>query len=233
MNNAHLRFGWLTYYKQTEKATTHFKLRLDRFIGEVLPDDPRRAKAHLISVVGGDTQIAAANAAMLTGESFEIEGPGVMPIRVSLNRNAQTNRGSLQLQGQKRPLRHLVGLSEEIVNNNGSTSRVILAQSEPSFVWMSLAQIHGIPAVPEWADWFYAQLEHRKAIVPLLGIGCAPVIVRGTNKRFLAWLGHGVKRGHLAFPSRNKRIDWPSIDLEKIFTDSPASKYPLQTGDIP
>ena len=37
MKNAHLRFGWLTYFKRTEKTTTTFKLRLDRFIGEVLP----------------------------------------------------------------------------------------------------------------------------------------------------------------------------------------------------
>lgn len=34
MKNAHLRFGWLTYMKMTEKSTTHFKVRLDRFIGE-------------------------------------------------------------------------------------------------------------------------------------------------------------------------------------------------------
>ncbi len=38
MKNAHLRFGWLTYVKSTEKTTTSIKLRLDRFIGEVLPD---------------------------------------------------------------------------------------------------------------------------------------------------------------------------------------------------
>ena len=54
MKNAHLRFGWLTYLKSTEKTTTSIKLRLDRFIGEVLPDPPRQAKAQLISVIGGD-----------------------------------------------------------------------------------------------------------------------------------------------------------------------------------
>ena len=40
MKNAHLPFGWLTCYKRTEITTTTFKLRLDRFIGEVLPDSP-------------------------------------------------------------------------------------------------------------------------------------------------------------------------------------------------
>jgi len=48
MKNAHRRFGSLTYIKSTEKTTTSIKLRLDRFIGEVLPDPPRQAKAHLI-----------------------------------------------------------------------------------------------------------------------------------------------------------------------------------------
>ncbi len=33
MKNAHLRFGWLTYVKSTEKTTASIKLRLDRFIG--------------------------------------------------------------------------------------------------------------------------------------------------------------------------------------------------------
>ena len=64
MKNAHLRFGWLTYVKSTEKTTTSIKLRLDRFIGEVLPDPPRQAKAHLISVIGGDTQVAEVSAAI-------------------------------------------------------------------------------------------------------------------------------------------------------------------------
>ena len=76
MKNAHLRFGWLTYVKTTEKAVTNIRLRLDRFIGEVLPDPPRQAKAHLISVIGGDTQIAAVSAAISMGERFMVEGPG-------------------------------------------------------------------------------------------------------------------------------------------------------------
>ena len=76
MKNAHLRFGWLTYVKSTEKTTTSIKLRLDRFIGEVLPDPPRQAKAHLISVIGGDTQVAAVSAAISLGDRFMVEGPG-------------------------------------------------------------------------------------------------------------------------------------------------------------
>jgi hypothetical protein len=103
MKNAHLRFGWLTYVKSTEKTTTSIKLRLDRFIGEVLPDPPRQAKAHLISVIGGDTQVAAVSAAISLGDRFMVEGPGVQPIRVCLERNAQCFKGSVQLAGARSP----------------------------------------------------------------------------------------------------------------------------------
>jgi hypothetical protein len=217
MKNAHLRFGWLTYYKQTEKTTTTFKLRLDRFIGEVAPDSPRRAKAHLISVIGGDTQIAAVNAAISTDESFEIEGPEVAPIHVSLGRNAQTHRASLQMSDRKRPLRHLIGISEELFNNSGSTGRTILPQFDPAFLWMSLAQIHGLPGIPEWADWFCGRLEKHRSILPLLGIGCHPVLVKGDKKRFLRWLGMGVERRLLGFPATTGRIEWPHVSLTEVF----------------
>jgi hypothetical protein len=220
MKNAHLRFGWLTYFKRTEKTTTTFKLRLDRFIGEVLPDAPRRAKAHFISVVGGDTQIAAVNAAISLDERFEVEGPGMAPISVLLDRNAQTNRGALQLSDRKKPLRHLIGISEDLATNSASTGRTVLAHSDPQFIWMSLAQIHGLPGIPEWADWFYRQLEADKAVLPLLGIGCDPVLIKGHKSKFLSWLCQGVSDGKLPFPQATGRVEWPRIGLREIFQPS-------------
>jgi hypothetical protein len=216
MKNAHLRFGWLTYYKRTDKTTTTFKLRLDRFIGEVLPEAPRRGKAHLISVVGGDTQIAAVNAAISMEENFQIEGPGLEAIQVSLGRNAQTSRASLQLSDRKKPLRHVIGISEDLINNTGSTGRTILAHSRPEFVWTSIAQIYGLPGMPEWAGWFYRQLEKHKAIMPLLGIGCDPVMVKGDKAKFLSWLSKGVSNGVLPFPVATGPVAWPCTALEEI-----------------
>jgi hypothetical protein len=99
--------------KVTEKTTTNIKLRLDRFIGELLPDPPRQARAHLISVIGGDTQIAAIGAAISLGDRFMVEGPGVTPTRICLERNAQVYKGAIQVTGRNKPLRHLIGLSEE------------------------------------------------------------------------------------------------------------------------
>lgn len=219
MKNAHLRFGWLTYVKSTEKTTTSIKLRLDRFIGEVLPDPPRQAKAHLISVVGGDTQVAAVSAAISLGDRFMVEGPGVQPIRVCLERNAQCFKGSLQLVGRKKPLRHLIGLSEELTSSNVSASsgRTLLASSKSEFIWASIAHIHGIPGIPDWADWFVEELNTHRAIMPALGIGCDPVIVKGQKDLFLDWLSWGVESGVVGLPVVAGSVRWPRLDLAGIF----------------
>jgi hypothetical protein len=219
MKNAHLRFGWLTYVKSTEKTTTTIKLRLDRFIGEVLPDPPRQAKAHLISVIGGDTQIAAISAAISLGDRFMVEGPEVQPIRVCLERNAQCFKGSIQLAGRKKPLRHLIGMSEEFASGSVScnSGRTLLAGSGKQFVWASIAHIYGIPGIPEWAAWFAGELNTHHAMIHALGIGCDPVIVKGEKKQFLDWLSWGVESGAIRLPVEAGAILWPRVSLENIF----------------
>ncbi|HKV78799.1 MAG TPA: hypothetical protein VJP02_11685 [Candidatus Sulfotelmatobacter sp.] len=219
MKNAHLRFGWLTYVKSTEKTTTSIKLHLDRFIGEMLPDPPRQAKAHLISVIGGDSQISAISAAILLGDRFMIEGPEIPPIRVCLERNPQCFKGSLQLPGRKKPLRHLIGMSEELIsaNRSANTGRLLLAGSEKQFVWASVAEIYGIPGIPEWGCWFEDELASHHALAPALGIGCNPVIVKGEKEQFLDWLSWGVESGAVRFPEDTGPVRWPSLNLEHIF----------------
>jgi hypothetical protein len=219
LKNAHLRFGWLTYVKSTEKTTTSIKLRLDRFIGELLPEPPRQAKAHLISVIGGDTQIAAISAAISLGDRFMVEGPGVPPVRVCLERNAQCSKGSVQLKGRKKPLRHLIGLSEEFASSNSSmnTGRTLLVAADSQFIWTSVAQIHGIPGIPAWAAWFVDELKRHRALDPMLGIGCSPVLVRGEKAQFLDWLSWGVESEAIHLPAETGPVRWPSLSLKDIF----------------
>lgn len=219
MKNAHLRFGWLMYVKCTEKTTTSIKLRLDRFIGELLPEPPRRAKAHLISVIGGDTQIAAVTAAISLGDRFMVEGPDMQPVRVCLEGNAQCFKGSVQVPGRKKPLRHVVGLSEEFASSNMSASsgRTLLAGSGKQLLWASVAHIHGIPGVPEWAEWFAGELDSHKAIVRALGIGCNPVLIKGGKEQFLDWLSWGVESEAIKFPAETGSVRWPSLSLTDIF----------------
>ena len=217
MLNAHLRFGSLTYYRTTEKTTTHFQLHLDRFIGEVAPDPPRQAKAHFLSAIGSETQISAIVAAIHMDEAFTLEAPGVAPIRAVLGRNAQCYRGSIQLTDRKRAVRHVIGVSEEFATASASAGRTLLAHSDPSFVWASLAHIHGLPGVPEWADWLHRQLSRHDALVPLLGIGCQPVLVKGNREQFLTWLSEGVRTGQLTFPQQSGPIPWPTVCLSQLF----------------
>jgi hypothetical protein len=219
MKNAHLRFGWLNYVKSTEKTTTSIRLPLDRFIGEVLPDPPRQAKAHLISVIGGDTQISAISAAISLGDRFLVEGPDMQPIRVCLERNAQCFKGSIQLAGRKKPLRHLIGMSEEFAASNASagSGRTLLAGSDSRFVWASVSHIHGIPGVPEWGEWFATELDSRKAITRVFGIGCSPVLIKGDKEQFLDWLSWGVESEAVRFPTGTGSIRWPGLNLTDIF----------------
>ena len=100
-----------------------------------------------------------------------VEGPGVQPIRVCLERNAQCYKGSLQLAGRKKPLRHLIGVSEEFAASGtlSGTDRTLLADSQALFVWASLAQIHGIPGIPDWAEWFLRPTRKTQSSCPDAG----------------------------------------------------------------
>jgi len=148
-----------------------------------------------------------------------VEGPSVQPIRVCLERNAQCYKGALQLAERKKPLRHLIGVSEEFASSStlSGTDRTLLADSEALFVWASLANIHGIPGIPDWAEWFLGQLEKRKAVVPMLGLGCNPMLVKGNKEQFLSWLSNGLWSGAIRFPTESGLIRWPSFDLGRTF----------------
>ncbi len=222
MKNAYLRFGWLMYVKSTEKTTTSIRLHLDRFIGEMLRDPPRHAKAHLISVIGGDTQISAISAAISLGDRFMVEGPHLPPTRVCLERNAQCFKGSIPVSGRKKPLRHLVAVSEEFATASPSVNseRTLLAGSDPQFVWASITQIYGLPGVPEWASWFAEELKMHHSITDAIGIGCDPVIVKGTKVEFLDWLSWAVESESIQFPQEPGPIRWPALSLDHIFLES-------------
>jgi catechol 2,3-dioxygenase-like lactoylglutathione lyase family enzyme len=65
-----------------------------------------------------------------------------------------------------------------------------------------------LACVPEWSEWFGQMLEHKNTIEPLIGIGCTPVVVKGTKKRFLGWIGHALKRGAIKIPEHGQPTPW-------------------------
>jgi len=72
-------------------------------------------------------------------------------------------------------------------------ARTILCDDDPVFVLYRVASRYGLPVAPEWAPWFMRELNQRKAITPLLGLGCSPVLVRGNKQTFLRWIGRALR----------------------------------------
>lgn len=209
MKNAHQRFGVLQYVKRTKDSTTRVRLGMDRFIGEV--QDKESGKAHLVSVLGGDSDVGAVWAGVNEQGHFTIEGPGIAPIMMTFGEGAQCFRGTLAVPGRK-PIRHLVAVSADIakarIGADSGGKLTVLCDDDPMFVFYRVAQRFGLPVSPEWAGWFDAELRRRDAIHPLLGIGCSPVMVTGTKKMFLKWIGRALRQNRIRFPESNGPIRW-------------------------
>jgi hypothetical protein len=172
MKNAHERFGVLEYTKRMKDTTTRIRLRLDRFIGEV--DDAGNSRAHLISVLGGDSDVGAIWAAVIEQNLFTVEAPGIEPVTASLGEDAQCFRGTITI-ARRKPIRHLVAISAELAKTRPGADpqggRTVLCDNDPTFVLYRIAQRFGLPVVPEWAGWFNDELNRRGAIKPLIGLG--------------------------------------------------------------
>jgi hypothetical protein len=209
MKNAHERFGVLEYTKRMKDTTTRIRLRLDRFIGEV--EDDRNGKAHLISVLGGDSDVGAIWAAVVEQNHFTVEVPGTEPLTTTLGDGAQCFRGTITVAGRK-PIRHLVAISAELAKTRPGADpqgrRTILCDNDPTFVLYRIAQRYGLPVVPEWAGWFNEELTRHSVIKPLIGLGCSPVLVSGTKKLFLKWIRRGLRQKRIEVPDRNGPVRW-------------------------
>jgi len=220
MKNAHVRFGKTNFSKMVGKSPSNFSVCMDRFIGERVPKEHPRA--HFLSIFGGDAQIAGVNAIISEQEFFTVEGPGLEPLLVNMGKDAQCYRASIQLSTSKRPLRHLIAVSQEFRAevNSETSGRTLLAGSSPDYLWTSMAQIFGLPAVPEWADWFYKKLDDNFAIHELYSLGCQPALITGTKEEFMRWLSDGLRKGEIRLPERNGPAVWTSTRLEHLLLPS-------------
>jgi hypothetical protein len=221
MINAHLRFGHLTYTRVTRKTTTQFRVPLDRLIAENA--EGQLPKLHLVSVVGGDTQIAALHAAITAGDSFTVETPAGTRFSASLGQNSECYRGSLKLAQMERPLRHLVAVSEEIAGGalGPGTERTILVDDSAAFVWNSLVQIHGLPGAPDWAGWLLDELRRRGKVQGLESIGCNAVLIHATKGMLLNAIRRGLRQRRIGFPKENGPADWPSTPISRLLSPTP------------
>jgi len=212
----------MTFAKAVGKSWTNFSVHMDRFIGERASKDDRHA--HFLSVFGGDAQIAAAHAIISEEQQFSVEGPGLERIEVGMGKDAQCYRASIQLSTSKRPLRHLIAVSKEFGEQvySDTSGRTLLVGSTVEYLWTAIAQIFGLPALPQWAVWFYQKLCRNLAITELYGLGCRPFLVTGTKREFLEWLSTGIRRGEIKLPEQNGPAIWPSTPLETLLSSEPA-----------
>jgi len=212
MQNAHERFGTLEFTKRTKDTATRVRVHVDRAVVEPATNQRSLATAHLVSMIGGDAEIGALCAAVAEGGMFQIHLPGCAVIAASLGPEAQCFRGSVMLPGRKRPIRHLIAMSAELLKTKPGADReggrTILCDDDPTFVLYRIAYRYGLPVVPEWAPWFVRELRQRKAIRPLQGIGCSPVLVSGNKPTFLRCISRALRARFISVPTENRATRW-------------------------
>ena len=210
MTNAHLRMGTLQFTKVLRDTTIDVRVRMDRLIAEYNAEY-QSARCHLMSVVGNDQEIAAITAAISDEARFYVCGPDVGRLMITLGKEAEVFRSSINIPGRRRPIRHLVAVSEDLSRTRGgnrTARRTVLCDDNREFLLYRLGVRFGLPVLPEWTEWFGKELERHRAIERLIGIGCRPVMVRGTKKRFLGWIGHALKRGEIRIPDEGQVASW-------------------------
>ena len=212
MQNAHERFGSLEFVKRMKDTTTRIRAYIDRAVVESPKDGRGQPFAHLISLIGSDAEIGALWAGVAEGAFFQIHSPGYPTMTVSLGAEAQCFRGNVVVSNRERPVRHLVAISLDLAKTKPGAdregARTVLCGDDPVFVLYRVAARFGLPVVPGWAPWFMTELTKRKAIRPLLGVGCSPVLVSGNKATFLKWIGGALKDGSIRIPEQNCPITW-------------------------
>ena len=203
--------GTLQFTKITRDTTIDVRVNVDRAIAEH-DGDKRSARCHLLSIFGNDQEVAAIAAALSEEARFYLTGPELDRLTISFGPECSVYRSSLSIPGRRRPIRHLVAISEELVKTcaggNPAARRTVLCDGEAEFILHRLGVRFGLPVLPEWSEWLADELRRREAIEPLIGIGCRPVLVSGTKKRFLGWIGHGLKRGLIRIPESRETNSW-------------------------
>src|SRR5260370_8307551 len=113
MKNAHLRMGSLRFNKVLRDTTIDITLRMGRMIAEHAADN-RSAQCHLLSLIGNDQEIAAIAAAIADDARFYASGPEINRLMITIGEGAEVFRSSINVPRRRRPLRHLLAISEKL-----------------------------------------------------------------------------------------------------------------------
>lgn len=197
MKNAHERFGFAEFEKKLRDTTTRIRLNADCFIGEKAGNGP--SVGHLLSAFGTDVEVAALWAAILGEESIRVGGQNLKPYMVQFGERPAVYRGTLTVPGRRRPVRHLVVVSTQL-RAEGDQARIIVKSNSSDLILRAVANLHGLPLLSDWSEWFCGRLQKAGRIRQLSGLNCAPVTIQGTKNEFLEWIGAGLKNGQIQIP---------------------------------
>ena len=212
MQNAHLRMGKLTFARQTRDSVTNITVGLSCLVAEP-PDSHSATTFHMVSVFGGDQDIGAVLAAAHEALRFRVT-TDTHELLGTLGEKPVIYRTSVQIPDRKRPVRHAVLLSkmffETTLGANSEARRTVLYDDASEFLLHRLAVRFGLPVLPEWAEWFGAELRRRGMVEDLVGLNCNPVAVKGTKLRLLRILSQGLRRRAIAIPAEVPSVAVPS-----------------------
>jgi hypothetical protein len=197
MKNAHERFGFAEFEKKLRDTTTRIRLTADCFIGEKAGNGA--SVGHLLSAFGTDVEVAALWAAILGEESIRVGGQNLKPYMVQFGERPAVYRGTLTVPGRRRPVRHLVVVSTQL-RAEGDQARIIVKSNSSDLILRAVANLHGLPLLSDWSEWFCARLQKAGCIRQLSGLNCAPVAIQGTKNKFLEWIGAALKNGQVQIP---------------------------------
>jgi hypothetical protein len=169
----------------------------------------------LLSIFGGDTEIAAISAAVAANSAFALKYPNnddEISRCVRMGENAANMRGTILIPGISHPVRHLVVVSQTL-RQNGIDGNTYLLNYSPQVAWALMASVMGLPARPEWGSWVIDQLDLQHRIAPLTGFGCNPYSIRVTRDELLNILSQGLRSMDLRFPDANGPVHWPDFTV--------------------
>lgn len=220
MQNAHLRFGRLSYQRNTEKVHTFISVHVSHYIGE---DE----QAHLLSFFGNDAEVGAITAAIQERHRFELHFPDGSKQRIGFGEDAACYKSNLSVPQHKKLLRHVVAVSSWL-HGNGSAGRIFLIDGEAEMggaAWATVVNLLGLPADPDWGDVLLRELREESKLLPLPGIGCTPSIIHATRDEMLERIGRAVAENRIPFPLNNGPVAWPQLDISALLSvDRPNSQ---------
>lgn len=224
MKNAHTRIGTIEHTGGTQEQPTKSIAWFDKFAKE------EEGPTHMISIFGNDTEVAALRAALIERRTVRAITPDGKSYSIDMGDKISIYKGHILLPSRPRPVRHLVVLSQPMMQN-GMDGHVYLFNRRPDIAWATIISFLGLPATPKWAEKGMKWLEGNGKVTQLESYGCAASVVSVSRDDLLQWIGNGVGTAALAFPEKSGPIIWPGYTLHDLFSEEEGDRKNIELAE--